>query len=195
MDNLKTLLVNSDYSPISINPLSIISWQEAIKFILMGKASVLYEYDKKYVHSPSITLNVPSVIFLNEYVKSVHKVKYNRSNIYLRDNYTCQYCGLYSYERQKDNLTLDHVIPRARNGESSFENIVTACSNCNIEKAHFMKMKPINKPYKPTYFQLVKIRKLYPIKIPDIRWNELLGWDAGLIEINDIETDYIQNII
>lgn len=195
MEHLKTLLLNSDYSPISINPISVVSWQEAIKFILMEKASVLYDYDKKYVHSPSITLNVPSVIYLNEYVKSVHKVKYNRFNIYLRDNYTCQYCGFRSYEKQKDILTLDHVIPRAMGGESSFENIVTACSSCNIEKAHFMKMKPINKPYKPTYFQLVKKRKTYPINLPDIRWNELLGWDDGLIKISDIETDYIQDIV
>lgn len=195
MEHLKTLLLNSDYSPISINPISVISWQEAIKFILMGKASVLYNFDKEYVHSPSLTMNVPSIIYLNEYVKSVHKVKYSRFNIYLRDDYTCQYCGFKSYEKQKDILTLDHVIPRALGGASSFENIVTACSSCNLEKAHFMKMKPINKPYKPTYFQLVKNRKSYPINLLDIRWNEILGWDEGLVKINDIETDYIQDII
>lgn len=191
---MKTLLLNCDYTPLCITPLSVVSWQESIKFILMEKASVLFNYDKKYVHSPSITLNVPSVIYLNEFVKSVHNVKYSRGNIFLRDDYKCQYCGYYGYYNQKDNLTLDHVVPRALGGKSSFDNIVTACSSCNIEKAHFMKMKPINKPYKPTYYQMVKKRKKYPIIINDIKWNDILGWDKELVEVNNVESDFILDI-
>lgn len=190
----KTLLLNNDFSPICLNPLSVISWQESVKLILTEKASVVFNYPDEYVHSPSLTMNIPSAIALRDYVGAQNKVKYSRFNIYLRDEYKCQYCGLYAYENQKETLTLDHVIPKARGGKSTFDNIVTACSSCNMEKAHYMKMKPINKPYKPSYFQLVKKRKKFPIVLNDPRWIDLLGWDKELVEINEVDTDFILDI-
>lgn len=119
------LLLNADFRPISL-----ISWKEAMVFITNGSARAEAFYDKE-VHSVSQTWKIPSVLVLNKYVKSRMMVKFSRRNVYLRDDYRCQYCAKSFYCK---DLTLDHVIPKSRNGRKTFLNIVTACLDCNSKK-------------------------------------------------------------
>lgn len=193
---MNTLVLNADCQPLSLHPLSIVPWQEAMKLIYTNKASVALEYEDKFVHSPSVTMNVPSVIILNQYVKTHHNVKYSRESIYIRDEYTCQYCGINAFKNNcKNILTLDHYIPKSKGGKSNFENIVTACLSCNLEKSDDSKMKPTTLPWRPTYFQLVKKRKMFPINFSDIRWNDYLLWDEKLININNsVDNTFILEI-
>lgn len=187
---MNTLILNADMQPLSMHPLSVISWQEALKLLYTGKASVVLNYEDKFVHSPSVTMNVPSIIMLNIYAKTKNDVKYNRDTIYLRDEYKCQYCGIDTFENNcKNILTLDHYIPKSKGGKSSFDNMTTACISCNLEKSDDSKMKPKVIPYKPTYYQLVKKRKKFPINLADIRWNDYLMWDDDLVNVNQKKVD------
>jgi 5-methylcytosine-specific restriction endonuclease McrA len=175
-----SLVLNADASPLSIVPLSTLSWQEAIKLVYLGHVAVLAYYDDWKVHSPSITLPVPSVIILNEYIKAGRVVKFNRSNILLRDEYKCQFCG---EEFLPKELTLDHYIPRAEAGPTRFDNISAACGPCNFAKAHHHDMKPIRVPYKPTYHELVEKRKKFPTIVSHESWLPYTGWNPEKVTI------------
>jgi hypothetical protein len=119
MENLliepyKTILVlNASYEPINFT-----NWKRAIVLLLKEKAQRLSS----------------RVIRLLDYIKlPIKKImshKPSRNMIYKRDNHTCQYCG------SKKSLTIDHVIPRSRGGQDTWENMVVACSSCNTKKGH-----------------------------------------------------------
>ena len=174
------LILNADGLPVSILPLSTETWKEAVKLMFVDRAEVIAEYDDWEVHSPSLTMKVPSVILLKDYVKVSRSVKYCRDNVLLRDEYICQYCGL-DCSHDHDDLTLDHVLPRYHGGKTTFTNIVAACSNCNLEKAHYMRMKPKKIPVRPTYYQLVNKRMQRPIIVPHESWVDFMGWDKKLV--------------
>lgn len=176
-------MLNANGLPISVLPLSTSSWQEAIKESYTGKATIIENYDDWFVHSPTMEMAVPAVMMLNEYHFIDQSIDYSRQHILLRDEYTCQYCGLESFDDQRV-LTMDHVTPRYHGGKTCFENIVTACASCNMEKAHYTKMRPKNVPKRPTYYQLVFKRIKYPITIPSEKWLPFLPWeDKSLIKI------------
>jgi 5-methylcytosine-specific restriction endonuclease McrA len=87
-----------------------------------------------FVRTPSFRLLVPEVIRLIGYHRMPPRiVKFNRRNIYLRDSYTCQYCG---HRPAREDLTIDHIIPRSRGGRSTWENVVLACIQCNVTKSN-----------------------------------------------------------
>lgn len=175
----KILLLNSDASPVSFLPLTTITWKDAVNKIFDDSVTVLHEYEDWEIHSPSLTLKVPSVIMLKEFIKYQRYVQYNRDNVFLRDEFTCQYCG-FTDETTKE-LSLDHVLPKFHGGKTKFTNIVTACHNCNSEKAHYMKMRPKTMPHKPSYHELVNKRKNYGITIPCEDWIPYLNWNEGKI--------------
>lgn len=177
-----TLILNADYSPTTIVPLSTLNWQEAIKMVYLDRVRVLEYYDAWEVHSPTTTMRVPSVMVLNEHIKASHTVRYSKSLIHLRDTYKCQYCAEdfhdYAWE-----LTLDHVIPRKLGGKTRWDNIVSACSPCNMKKSHHLNMKPLVAPKRPSFWELIDARRKLPIKIPiGSKWNQYLIWDESLIE-------------
>ena len=177
-----TLILNADAQPISVIPLSSENWHEAIELMWVERAEVLHEYEDWEVHSPSLTVKVPSVILLRDYVKVARNIKYCRENILLRDDFKCQYCGIDCRDNQSE-LTLDHVIPRFHGGKTSFTNIVAACHSCNLEKAHYMKMKPNTTPRRPTYWELANKIMQYPLVVPDESWKDYVGWDPSLIVV------------
>lgn len=177
----KTLLLNADASPVSYLPITTISWKDAINKIYDGTVSILAEYSDWEVSSPSTTVKIPSVVMLNSFVKYQRYVQFNRPNVFLRDNYTCQYCG--HHDPSGHDLSLDHVIPRFHGGKTNFTNIVTACYSCNSEKSHYMKMSPKVLPKKPTYHELVNRVKQYDITIPCEDWIPFLDWGVGKITI------------
>ena len=149
-------MLNADGSPISYLPLSIISWQDSIKYMVLEKATVLEFYEDWVVHSANWETNVPSVMILREYEKRKTGVRFSKHNVFLRDRYICQYCG---DDVSRKTATLDHVLPVSHGGKTIFENTVCACADCNSNKGNNKKIIPKSKPYKPTYFQLVDRRK------------------------------------
>jgi len=141
-----TLLLNA-----SFEPLKIISWQRAITLLFAGKVEVIEEYSKE-IHSVTFSVKLPSILRLLKYVKvkKSRMVKFSRANIYARDKNTCPYCN--SVFRSEE-LTFDHVIPVSRGGTKSWENIVTACIDCNRKKGgqtpEEAKMRLVQKPTEP----------------------------------------------
>ena len=153
---MSTLLLNADASPVSLLPLSTLSWEDAIKYMVLDKAVVLEWYDDWIVRSARWSTPVPAVMILKEYQKKKTSVRYSKANVFLRDGYVCQYCDA---EVNRKTATLDHVVPTSHGGKSVWENATTACGPCNANKGNNKKITPKVKPWKPSYFQLVAQRK------------------------------------
>ena len=122
LNECPTLVLNADFRPLSYFPLSLWQWQETVKAVVLRRVNVVSEYDQ-VVHSPSIELRLPSVIALREYVPPAPRPAFTRFNVFLRDRFTCQYCGELGPAHQ---LTFDHVIPRSCGGRTTWENIEPA---------------------------------------------------------------------
>lgn len=106
-----------------------------------------------FLHSVRIAFKLPRIIVLSGYDRLPKKeVKFTRHNIFQRDKYTCQYCGVLF---ETKSLNLDHVIPRDKGGKSSWDNLVTSCIACNSRKANKMpeeaRMFPLRKPVAPRW--------------------------------------------
>ncbi len=147
---MKTLLLNANYFPIRVIP-----WDRAVKMKFEGTADVVAEYQDE-VRSPSVTWKIPAVIRERRKVKVKHVVRFSRRNVFMRDDFRCQYCG----ERFDDSeLTYDHVIPRAHGGKTSWENIVSACYDCNGRKGSRdcdeVGMFPLKQPKRPTWLPVL----------------------------------------
>lgn len=153
---MSCLILNTDGSPVSMLPLSTVNWQEAIRYLVTDKATVLEWHENWIVRSARWETQVPAVMILNEYQKKKTTVRFSKTNVFLRDDYTCQYCGV---GVTRTTATLDHVIPISHGGKTTWENATTACGPCNAKKGNNKKVVPLRKPYKPNYFQLVEKRK------------------------------------
>ena len=108
-DGLPALVLNADYRPLSYYPLSLWSWQDAIKAVFLDRVNIVAEYEHA-VSSPTFSMKLPSVVSLKAYVKPSRHPAFTRFNVFLRDRFQCQYCGT------PEDLTFDHVIPRHRGG-------------------------------------------------------------------------------
>lgn len=148
----KALVLDSSYMARSI-----ISTERAFVISYKGNAEVIHEHPQSFkLVNPELDIKKPSVIRVHKYV-NVHygKVPLNRENIYKRDNYECVYCQ----EDDRKLLTLDHVVPQAKGGKDTWDNLVTACKRCNGEKADLTLKeygKEIPKPQRPHYLMLMK---------------------------------------
>lgn len=166
----KVLLLDSALSPI--RP---ISWKRAMILCFQKKAHVLEE-QMSSVSGETWSYKIPSVIQLKNYSSKQwdRHVRFNRKNVFLRDNFMCQYC----YQKfAPQRLTLEHVVPRCRGGGTSWSNVVTACRPCNQKKGHRLPheagMKLRHNPTKPQgldffFFWL-------PTDIPE-DWEPYVGW-------------------
>ena len=131
MKEYPALILNADYQPISYFPLSLWSWQDSIKAVFLDRVNIIAEYESE-VRSSSFSMKIPSVIALKKYIPISKKPPFTRFNLFLRDNFTCQYCGdIFT----SNELTFDHVIPKSKGGETKWENVVAACGKCNLKKA------------------------------------------------------------
>ena len=169
---MSTLILNADASPVSLLPLSTISWEEAIRYLVSEKAIVLEWYEDWIVRSEKWSTPVPAVMILKEYQKKKTNVRFSKHNVFLRDGYTCQYCG---EDVARKTATLDHVLPVSHGGKTTFENCVCACARCNANKGNDKKIVPKIKPTKPTYFQLAEKRKKLDWNVPHPSWLNYLG--------------------
>jgi 5-methylcytosine-specific restriction endonuclease McrA len=168
---MSTLILNADAQPTNFLPLSVISWQEAIRYIVLEKASPVYHYENWWVRSPSWETQVPAVIMLREYQKPKRSIRLSKKNVYLRDNFTCQYCG---DQLNDKTLSIDHVIPVSKGGRNRWDNLTTSCRKCNSHKSD-KAIKPETIPYKPDYWELVAKRKQRGYDIKHSSWLEFIG--------------------
>jgi len=141
--NAQVLVLNQNYEP-----LNICNVRRALVLVIMGKAEVL-EMDGLVLHTIDREYRAPSVIRLSALVKRPRpQVKLTRREVFIRDGYTCQYCGVVTRD-----LTIDHVVPKSRNGAHTWENLVSACKVCNhrkggktLQEAH---MRLLREPVRP----------------------------------------------
>ena len=174
------LVLNADFRPLSYFPLSLWSWQDAIKAAFLGRVNIVQEYDE-VVSSPSFEMPLPSVIALKEYVTQSRNPAFTRFNVFLRDRFSCQYCA---QPFPAPELTFDHVVPRSRGGRTSWENVVAACTSCNLQKANMLPqtcgMHPIRKPAAPTSWELQERGRSFPPNHLHHSWTDYLYWDIEL---------------
>jgi 5-methylcytosine-specific restriction endonuclease McrA len=104
------LVLNADFRPLSYYPLSLWSWQDVIKAVWQERVEVIQTYDK-VVRSPSLEYRLPSVIALKDFIAQDRAPAFTRFNLFLRDEFTCQYCGTGGRD-----MTFDHVVPRSQAG-------------------------------------------------------------------------------
>jgi 5-methylcytosine-specific restriction endonuclease McrA len=158
---LRTLVLNANYLPMTTWPLSLVSGQEAVRAVFRGRASVVEEWDAVF-RSPSREIRVPKIIALNEYAPISASPKFCRRSILLRDRYRCQYCG---EQFASNELTFDHVIPKAKGGKTEWTNILSACVKCNTLKRDNSAnwsgrkgsgLRPLKPPRQPATMELLR---------------------------------------
>ncbi len=119
------LVLNLNYVPVNV-----CSVRRAVVMVGKGKAELL-ENHRGQLHTVTAVIEAPSIIRLVYMVKRPFLPrKLSKKEVFLRDRFTCQYCG-----KKAQDLTLDHVIPRRQNGSHTWENVVAACNRCNLRKA------------------------------------------------------------
>lgn len=128
---MRTLVLNAGYEP-----LSVVSFKRAVVLVLAGKATVLAESDFSIRspgsrHRPGVTLGAPSVILLRRYVRAPRRrsVVVSRRGVLRRDGHRCGYC-------EAAASTIDHIVPRSRGGEDTWENLTACCLRCNGVKGN-----------------------------------------------------------
>ena len=171
------LVLNADFRPLSYYPLSLWPWQEVIKAVFLDRVDVVSTYDQ-IVRSPTFEMALPSVIALKQYVPQDRPPVFTRFNLFLRDSFSCQYCG------SGEDLTFDHVQPRSRGGKTSWDNIVTACSPCNLFKGgrtpREAGMVTARNPRRPTQYELKDRGRRFPPGHLHESWLDYLYWDIEL---------------
>ena len=177
LESCPALVLNADYRPLSYFPLSLLPWQEAVKAVFLDRVDIVCEYEHK-VRSPSIEMPLPSVVALKEYVSPSRRPAFTRFNLFLRDSFSCQYCG------STQELTFDHLIPRSRGGRTLWGNVVTACASCNLRKGGRLPgecdMHPRRLPREPSVFDLQKNGRKFPPNYLHDSWRDYLYWDSEL---------------
>ncbi len=145
------LVLNQNYEPINVCTI-----RRALVLVLCDKAEIIEAYGSP-VYSTCYAFEAPSVIRLYQLVRRPRpRVKLTRREIFVRDRYTCQYCGV-----AHGDLTLDHVIPRSKGGAHTWENLVTACRSCNhrkggktLQEARMKLKDPPSEPRAGVYYSI-----------------------------------------
>jgi len=172
----QALVLNADFRPLSYFPLSLLGWQDAVRLIFQDKLIVVAEYDRT-IRSPSRTMRLPSVVALRAFIPMPRHVAFTRFNVFLRDRFRCQYCG---EEFASRDLTFDHVVPRARGGETRWDNVLAACEPCNTRKGSRSDVQPLRAPRQPSPHELMAAKRCYPPNFLHESWLDYLYWDAEL---------------
>jgi 5-methylcytosine-specific restriction endonuclease McrA len=188
---LRSLVLNADGRPLSTWPLSLIPAEDAVHALYRERVSVVESWDDAVFRSPSVTIPVPKVVMLRHYAPVSAEPKFCRRSILLRDRYRCGYCG---EQFASHELTFDHVVPRAKGGRTTWENILSACVRCNALKkdrdANFSgrkgvlaedgRLRPLKRPRRPTTAELLRAGlEFLPSDIKE-DFGSWLYWDAEL---------------
>ena len=171
--NYRTLVLASNYEPIRI-----VSWQLSVCLYVKGKIDILETYNK-VLRSQNMHMLCPSVVRIRGYVRkrNLGAPSFSRRNIFLRDDYTCQYCNTkLSYEK----LTFDHIIPKSKGGTTIWENVVSSCRRCNHKKGNKnirdINMKLLKIPVAPNWLSVMS-----KVNSPPPEWNAYLSYYGGII--------------
>lgn len=161
----KVLILNQDFSAIAV-----CSVHKAFLLVYLQKAEMVTKANGDVLRTVSHAYPVPSVIRLQRYARvPYYGIALSRHNVLRRDNYTCQYCGA------GKNLTLDHLLPKSRGGETNWLNLVTACMHCNTRKGDRTPeeagLKLQQKPIRPS----LKIFLQYHLTTTNSDWKTYLG--------------------
>ena len=177
LEKCPALVLNADFRPLSYYPLSLWCWQDAVKSVFLNRVSIVSTYERK-VRSPSFEMSLPSVIALKSFIKPSEHPNFTRFNVFLRDKFACQYCDA------KKDLTFDHLLPKSKGGITNWENVVTACSTCNVKKGGKLynrcDLKLKRKPFIPTVDDLHKNGRNFPPNFLHESWMDYLYWDIEL---------------
>jgi 5-methylcytosine-specific restriction endonuclease McrA len=158
IETTRCVVLNATYEPITV-----VSSKRALLLFLEGKAIIVEEHPEMVVRSLKQTFPVPIMIALKTYIKGrrVFKTKalLTQKNLFVRDSYTCQYCGRKRNElRNSEFLTRDHVVPTAKGGLDVWTNVVTSCNMCNNKKSDYLLeetgMSLLKIPIEPTIFEI-----------------------------------------
>lgn len=166
------LVLNQNYEPLQVT-----AARRAFVLVDRGKAEVI-EHGDGALRSASSAFQVPSVIRLIYLIRKPRpQVRLTRREVFQRDKFTCQYCGV-----QGRDLTLDHVFPRHRGGKHTWENLVAACKTCNHRKAgrtpQEARMKLAKEPRRP---HVSHYYAFYPYLISREGWRKFVpGWEEEL---------------
>jgi 5-methylcytosine-specific restriction endonuclease McrA len=147
---MQVLVLNNDYTPVSVTDMV-----RGFKLVFKGKAEIVEHVEENPIVTDQKTYRRPSVIRLLKYVVlPFKKLKPSRDNIFRRDGFECLYCT------SKKDLTIDHVYPRSRGGDNTWENLGTCCTKCNGKKGDRTPeeagMKLRHRPFKPGYTYFMK---------------------------------------
>ena len=171
------LILNADYQPLSYYPLSLWSWQDAVKAVFLDRVSIVDQYSQE-VRSANMSMPIPSVVALKEFVPQNRSPAFTRFNLFLRDGFQCVYCG------SGEDLTFDHVNPRRLGGQTSWDNIVAACTKCNLKKGGRTPaqagMALSRTPNQPSIYELQSQGRRFPPGYLHESWLDFLYWDLEL---------------
>jgi len=172
------LILNMDYRPLSLYPLSTQSMKKVLKAVFKNKLDIIEEYDET-ITIGGVTMKLPKTAILKKYINISRIPKFNRYNVCLRDKFTCAYCGK---RFPIHELTYDHVTPKSRGGQTSWNNIITACKTCNGKKGckdANGKFEPLFKPHVPTNAELLRNLKELQIDVG----TQLKNWEQWINNI------------
>jgi 5-methylcytosine-specific restriction endonuclease McrA len=192
-----TSVLNADYQPLSTWPLSLIPAPDAITKFWNNRTDIVETWkdafgNDRVFRSPTVEIPAPKVVVLKEYVSVSSEPKFSRRSILLRDRYCCQYCGK---KFAANDLTFDHLIPRAKGGKTEWTNIVMACEACNARKADKMPefsgrkgtkrgngLRPLKMPHRPTNAELLKAGLEF---LPDHIREDFGSWLYWSVELEE----------
>lgn len=146
----KVLVLNQDYQAISV-----CSVERAFVLVFLNKAEMVADAGALALKTVKAAFKRPLVIRLCRFVHiPFKKVSLTRQNIFKRDSFRCAYCG------KREELTLDHIVPRSQGGIDSWHNLVSACQKCNTYKGNRTPeeagMKMLTKPYRPSFIMFLR---------------------------------------
>lgn len=162
---MDTLLLN-----MSFEPLDLCNWKKTMKLVLTEKVDIVETNGRKI----NGKYDLPSVIRLKRYIRLPYKsIPLTKNNILYRDNFRCQYCG------SKEDLTIDHIVPKSKGGTHTWVNVVTACIKCNGKKdsksLNQTNLKLIKKPIEPRNIKEYRLLKRLKRKTLKKEWSIYLG--------------------
>ncbi len=148
------VLLNADYSF-----LNLVNWRRAFCLLAKGKVEVVRDSHRTIHSAGGMELKVPAVMRLIKLIRTIYRssVSFTKRNVLIRDRFSCSYCGT-----RRERLSIDHIIPKSRGGETNFENCVAACKACNLKKGgqtpNEAKMYLKVRPYQPTIAEFLRLK-------------------------------------
>ena len=177
---MKPLVSIIDYGMGNLYSVKCALDKVGLNSLITRNISIIEKYDQS-VNSPSISFKLPSVIALKDYIMPQRKPAFTRFNVFLRDNFTCQYCAK---KFAANDLTFDHLVPRCLHGKTTWQNVVSACTTCNLKKGRKLiqntDMKLLKTPVQPHSMQLQNNGRNFPPNYLHDSWRDYLYWDTEL---------------